>query len=423
MVKRTGITIFIFPRNTIFGSMGLNLFIISIRIVLWFFIAYLIYQSLQVILREPVWGPIDETAHMDYVEKISNFNITMRTDAFIENEVYQSFQYTRWAKPDTYDGTIQSAGLVALSYELHQPPLYYLLMAIPNRIMKIFQVRIDHRVMVLRIISWLIFLVGLLMGFVGLKYILDKYKFSVSYFVSQLFVIYMLLVGSTQRFGVSNDWLSLCIVNVIIYLMAHYYFERKYKLIPWIHFFIVALLLTKQTYLPMAFIFIALGWYYSRSFIRWRWYMMMYLFAVIWYVYFFIYLSRGSISHTFFNLLIPAGWFQFNDFMLILLHSVFNWKSLINYYPMPNLIVLYLFLLSFVTILFFKKARPLFVFSTVVLVFLAVMMFLLNKWIGGVHWYAYRHFNGYGIFIFMGAFAWLIHVLHWLKLYIQRLIC
>ncbi len=110
-------------------------------------------------------------------------------------------------------------------------------------------------------------------------------------------------------------------------------------------------------------------------------------------------------------------------FMLILLHSVFNWKSLINYYPMPNLIVLYLFLLSFVTILFFKKARPLFVFSTVVLVFLAVMMFLLNKWIGGVHWYAYRHFNGYGIFIFMGAFAWLIHVLHWLKLYIQRLIC
>lgn len=402
--------------------MGLKLLINSIRIVLWFFIGYLIYQSLQFILREPVWGPIDETAHMDYVEKISNFNITMRTDAFVENEVYQSFQYTRWAIPDTYDGTIQSAGIVAMSYELHQPPLYYLLMAIPNCIMKVFKIPIAQRVMVLRIISFLIFLVGVLIGFVGLKYILDKYKFSVSYFISQLFVIYMLLVGSTQRFVVSNDWLPLGIVNMIIYLMARYYFERKDKFIPWIHFFIVALLLTKQTYLPLVFIFIAFGWLYSRSFIGWRWYMMMYLFAVIWYLFFFIYWGRDSISKAAFNYMIPAGLFEFRDFILILLLSVFDWKSLIHLHIPPNLSVFIFFLLSLFLVVFFKKARPLFAFSIVVLVMLFIMMFILNKWIGGVHWYAYRHFNGYGFFIFMGAFAWLIHVLHWLKLYIQRMI-
>lgn len=402
--------------------MGLNLLIYTFRLLIWFLIGYLIYLSFSYTMREPVWGAIDETAHMDYIEKLSNGRFTMNTDSPIENEIFQSFEYTRWTKPSGYDGTMHSAGLVALSYELHQPPLYYFIMALPNWLMKQFDVAIVQRVMVIRLLSWLLFFGALLIGYFSLINLLNRFKLSVSVFFAQLYVLFLLLVGSSSRFGISNDWLSLILVHSIIWLLIYLYFEKRKSVIPWMHALIAALIITKQTYVLLAFMFFLAGILIDTSFYKSIRHYVFYLPVLFWYVAFIYQGQQISVTHTMFNLLLPAGMLDFKTFLLLIIHNALDWNSLVPFSLMTGYWVLLLYGLSVITVFYFRKSVWLIGFSMVVLFFLVIQMFLLNKWIGGVHWYAYRHFNGYGFFIFIGAFGWLINVFDQIKLYIQRII-
>ena len=402
--------------------MGLNVLTYTVRLLFWVLIGYLIYLSFAFTIREPVWGVIDETAHMDYIEKLSNGHFTMNTDSPIENEIFQSLEYARWAKPPGYDGTMHSAGLVSLSYELHQPPLYYFIMAIPNWVMKQFEVSLLQRVMIIRLLSWLLFLMALFIGYFCLLNLLNRFKLSVSVFFAQLYVLFLLLVGSSGRFGISNDWLALILVHSIIWLLTMLYFENRKSVIPWMHALIAALIITKQTYLPLALIFFLAGTVIDSSFYKFIRHYLFYLPVLLWYVAFIYQWQHPTVTHTLFNLMLPAGMFDFKTFLLLIIHNALDWKRLIPFSLMSGLWVLLLYGFSVIAVLYFRKSVWLIGFSMLVLLFLAMLMFALNKWIGGVHWYAYRHFNGYGFFIFVGAFGWLIYVFDWIKLYIQRII-
>ncbi|MBW7935923.1 MAG: hypothetical protein H3C71_01845, partial [Flavobacteriales bacterium] len=111
--------------------------------------------------KQPIWSPVDEPAHMDYIEKLSYLKWPAATDSPVEQTILQSYAQTNWNQSEPNDTAI---GLLAYSYELQQPPLYYLIMAVPNRLMIMTQVSLIKRVLVLRYISWSIFLFGLAIG-------------------------------------------------------------------------------------------------------------------------------------------------------------------------------------------------------------------------------------------------------------------
>lgn len=392
----------------------------NVYLLNWLFIIYLLYASFNYTISEPIWGPIDEIAHMDYIEKISKAKFTMNTDSPIETEIFQSFEYTQWAKPSNFDGTILTAGLPAISYELYQPPLYYIIMAVPNCIMKLFGVNIVNRVLIIRVISWFLFFLSLVIGYFSILKLLKKFKFSVSLFFAQLYMIYLLLVGSIHRFGISNDWLPLLIIHLIIWFFLKLYFENFNSVITWIHFLIAALMMTKQTYLPLSFIFFLTGMFFNSSFNKLKWKYLIYLPVILWYALFTYQILNPSITHSIFKFWFPPGKYDFQNFLIITIYSVFDWSKLISFSYIPGLWIFGIFGFSLLSSLLHKKSFPIIIYSMIVLFSLAIMMFCLNKWIGGVNWYAYRHFNGYGFFIFLGAFGWLICGFDKIKVYIQR---
>ena len=381
-----------------------------LAILLWMIIVYLVYSTFIHIKSQPVWGVLDETAHMDYVEKISKGKIKFHTDTPIEPEILESFAYTKWAIPPDFDGSIEKMGLSVFSYELHQPPFYYSIMAIFNFILRALGVDIIQRVYTIRYVSFIFYLFGIFYGFLSLKYLFKKCKSSFSLIISQLYVVFALTVGSFSRFGVSNDWMAVCLINALVYLFLVFYFQNKQSLIPWIHFLIVALLLTKFTYVPLALFFIFTGYLIDKSFLRIRSYVSLYLIVLAWYSFFLYSRFKPSYSHEFFKMILPAGHVDFKNYLLILFDNAFFWIPQIPFILKPGLNILFLFGLSFI-LLFNKKFLVFHIYTFSILVILFLMMFVLNRWVAGVHWYAYRHYNGYGLFIFWGVLGWLIYLI------------
>ncbi len=394
----------------------------SMYICLGILICYVLLRSFLYVIREPVWGVLDETAHMDYIEKLSNGKFIFNTDSFVEKSIFESLIYTRWGKPKEFDGSLYSAGIAALSYELHQPPLYYLIMTVPNLIMMYTGFSLVQRVMVLRILSWLIFLVALFIGFLSMNNLLKRLRFKSTIFPSLIYVLFLLLIGSIGRYSVSNDWLPLLFVNIIIYLLTKLYFDNDKKCIWYLHVTIAGLCLIKQTYVPLAIVFFVIASIINSSYYKSAFYYISYIPVLFWYGLFFYQWDEIKISKAIFNFLLPAGMVDFKTFMLILLSNAFNWTAILPYSFTPQLWIFSLFLFTILAVIYFHKSSFIFFIVMIVLFILLIMMYALNKWIGGVHWYSYRHFNGYGFFIFMGALGWLIYVLDRIKLFIQRII-
>jgi hypothetical protein len=394
----------------------------SIYTCLGILICYVLLRSFLYVIREPVWGVLDETAHMDYIEKLSNGKFIFNTDSLVEKSIFESLVYTRWGKPKEFDGSVYSAGIAALSYELHQPPLYYLIMTVPNLIMMHSGFSLVQRVMALRLLSWLIFLVALFIGFLSMNNLLKKLGFKSTILPAMIYVLFLTLLGSIGRYSVSNDWLPLLFVNTIIYLLTKLYFHNDKKIIGYLHITIAGLCLIKQTYLPLAIIFFFIASIIEVSFYKSAFYYITYIPVLLWYTMFFYQWHEIKISKAIFNLILPAGMVDFKTFMLILLSNAFNWKAILPFSFTPQLWIFSLFFITLFAVIYFNKSGFIFFIVMIVLFILIIMMYVLNKWIGGVHWYSYRHFNGYGFFIFMGAFGWLIYVFDWIKLYIQRII-
>jgi hypothetical protein len=106
------------------------------------------------IWRQPVWSPRDELAHFDYVERLSDGELPQANAPIAK----QSFRITRdylgaYQYAD-FDGTPQGLGLAGISYEAGQPPLYYVLLAGPNRLLRTTALRPPDQIRLLRILQY-----------------------------------------------------------------------------------------------------------------------------------------------------------------------------------------------------------------------------------------------------------------------------
>lgn len=394
-----------------------RLFCIFFNLFCWVVVCFAGVHLFIYMNKQPIWSPVDEPAHMDYIEKLSYLKWPAATDSPVEQTILQSYAQTNWNQSEPNDTAI---GLLAYSYELQQPPLYYLIMAVPNRLMIMTQVSLIKRVLVLRYISWSIFLFGLAIGAILIHRIMCTYFYRDYWFMSALYVLFGLLTGSFNRYGLSNDWLSLLLANMA--LAAAWRFKNKPTNLHAIFALIILMLLTlsKQSNFPLAFLVII--WMVYSLFTQAIFSRKMLLYGLLIFSPFLFWFLRliffsdfnNPVSDTFLETL-PAGLFKFNFFIALLTDNMFQVSHLFSSIQTPGVWVWFFLLLSAIMTTFFRPFRSLFLKIGVVLLLIACMWFVLNKWVGGVHWFAYRHYAGYSIFLFLGLTVWVPTVLYYVS--------
>jgi hypothetical protein len=104
----------------------------------YFVLLFLVYVwiALDYTWKLRIWSPIDEIAQYDYIDKISSGHFPVPGEKISDYTADLSINYFDWIKDNSFNGTKESMGLSGLSYEVHQPPFYYLVMALPNLIVK-----------------------------------------------------------------------------------------------------------------------------------------------------------------------------------------------------------------------------------------------------------------------------------------------
>lgn len=199
------------------------------------------------ILLQHKLSPVDELAHYDYIVKRSKLNFSHDPESEIEPELqafYQSENTSLVLKKET--------DLWQYSYELHQPDLYYIIMAAPEYILRKAGSGIYFRIQAIRIISWLFILIGLCAGYLSLKKIRKEVLRSDDYMIEMLYVIFWLLFININRYGISNDRFTLFITNVTVFMLVKYYRHPQIRNLAVVFAGIVFMLLTKIILAPAA---------------------------------------------------------------------------------------------------------------------------------------------------------------------------
>jgi hypothetical protein len=101
--------------------------------------------------RLPVWGR-NELAHFDRLERLSSLEWPRGAEPISDAAFEATLRHDlAWKRPKNFDGTKAGMGADGVSYETHQPPLYYLLMAPANAALRAAGVAIPSRVRSLRV--------------------------------------------------------------------------------------------------------------------------------------------------------------------------------------------------------------------------------------------------------------------------------
>lgn len=118
----------------------------------YFVLLFLVYTwiAIDYTWKLRIWSPFDEIAQYDYIDKLSSGRFPLPTEAISDYSANLSINYFDWIKGSEFKGTKETMGIAGLSYEAQQPPFYYLVMAVPNSILKSLSVMPRLQVRVLR---------------------------------------------------------------------------------------------------------------------------------------------------------------------------------------------------------------------------------------------------------------------------------
>lgn len=359
--------------------------------------------------HKPVWSDYDEIAHFDYILRIEKGLETNVNDRAVQPEVLEAMKNTKWQRPDTFDGTAPGAGLAGFSYELHQPPLYYFVMSLGDNCIRFFQPDIIYRVKMLRLLSYFWFLAAIVLGYsIVCKFLTDN-GYTSGVFFGLLYSLFLLVAGSATRYGISNDWFGLFWIHLCLWSILQPQNTRT----DFLFYASSGLLaLTKQTALPAILLLFVIRNCSGRLKFRTDLFPAFVLLPVcIWYVHFFKLRSEPSVIRGVFEAGIPSGYLDLKTFLIVWIADAADLQafgiSMVK--PTFYLLILCVFAPVSLTALFMhSRMKSLAIICCLALLMVGGMMYTLNKWIPGVNWYAYRHYNMYGIFFFIALCGWLL---------------
>jgi hypothetical protein len=370
---------------------------------------FLAVKAFVYVQRQPVWNPVDELAHMDYIEKIGN-GILPKTHDAVSEDLFQSIGHTQFMLPPGYDGTRNTLSLANLSYEAQQPPAYYALLAIPDKIMVVANADVTMRVKALRLISFLLVLTGTFL-YLPIFRLLEKILATPLSAAAWLSVIFTLCTSFSNRYGLGNDRLSLLANNLmLLFLLRSVVYKQKrddylfalagvlagltkYTNLPWIAALVIIHLCAKRSQEKKIFA---------------QFHLLILLLLPLWMAWNFV-RETGPVKE--FALMLPAGHVDFRTFLQLLLGDMTDLSFLGIRSPHLFDPILAGWLLSFIFVVYkwkkITRQAPWMLFSGGIIFLLLCAQFLLNRYVAGVHWYAYRHYSGYSACWFIACSGWL----------------
>jgi hypothetical protein len=378
-----------------------------------FFIFNIIYSVNQSLWKSIMWSPIDEVAHYDYIDKLSDLKIPSPSDDIsaytlhITTEVFSKI-------PD------KKIGLMNKSYEAQQPPIYYLLLAVPNYVLKALSVDPKRQILILRLFNQLFILLACVLIILIFKELHKLIHIDAIY--GYMLAIIIILLNADKRYGLSNDNLSPLMNNLGIYFLLLFWSSKHIKYATWAALTVTLGFLTKYTNGYMLILYIGvLVVYISQCQATQRIaYKKLFLASspiLLIFLYFglniFLYgyqdiLKTQATKEYFASMVLPIN--ETMGFIRRLMEESFNFYDL---FTIPQ-ILLYLALVMIIVNFFYsiykglykKETYYVFIFiASLISILVLIAALLLNKYRAGVYWFEFRHFAGYILF-------WMIAIFH-----------
>src|SRR6218665_1183597 len=121
-----------------------------------------IVLSVRYINNQNKWSPIDEYAHFDYVEKLLIGRLPHLSDP-VSEEIYQHIKNNPTQSVSGVSQTREELGLGNFSYQAKHPPLYFMVLSVPEYVLQKMDIDVFRRLQILRIFSYFLFVAGMFM--------------------------------------------------------------------------------------------------------------------------------------------------------------------------------------------------------------------------------------------------------------------
>ncbi len=372
-------------------------------IILFILCLITIVFSLRFIHNQTKWSPIDEYSHMDYINKLSSGKLPRSSDQ-ISLEMFFHITTDTLRNPQRNMKTYQQLGLAAICYEAIHPPLYYALLTPPNMLMNKMGVKLFYRLKMLRLFSYAFFVIGMFIC-IPLFKSLNKLGYSIPNSYGLGCTLFGLLLATHQRFGLGNNMLVPLMINSAGIFLINYYHHPEDRTL---YRFVLFVLLSIFTGLSTVFILPGLC---IIMLLKYRSHFTVKNFAVITSMIIaaaltFMFWKSATIPdknidgylQQFLTLYIPAGFADFKTFYGLWLHDAFTLSFIKNNFDIGVYVLAITGLSIIICIVYFKtllkKLKWLISAGLLFLTFL-IAAFLVNNYVAGVHWVAFRHYLGF----------------------------
>lgn len=393
------------------------------------------FISIKYVWYATVWGPYDELPHVDYIDRIAFEKRFPKDGELISDRTHKFHLDLKTLNGPGYDGTKEGLGPIGYSYEAHQPPVYYFVMALPYKWIMEKDWSPTLKVRWIRMCSFLLHLLGILMVlpvFIQLKKLFpDKLDMSFGY----ILLTCVWLTSMNLRFGLGNDHLSMLLINSSLYFLIKAW--RKNRMWNALICLAIASLsfFTKYTNLVavgvIGLLVILLHIKKIEPNRKWLFFLI-YIPLLSIPVYFAYKISIHGMNNMFDNkhtqsifALIPAGLFKYKTFLELMSIDFMSFYYLMIFYKWRFQAMLFIFIFGYSTYLLTIKnnltQRPYWTIAILTNTLLFIALFILNKYVCCIVWFSFRLYSGYMIFIWF-AILGIFSIHNWKTRYINILI-
>ncbi len=379
--------------------------------------ALVIGMSIDYIIKQDRWSPIDEYAHFDYIEKVIDGDLPAISDP-ISDELFYSIVADSSRSANGKVVSRDQLGIANYSYEGIHPPLYYCLLALPNILLKELDIPVFGRLQVLRIFSYLFFVVGMFLCIPLFKVI--AFKYPIPPFYAYGCILFGLLIIPNQRYGLSNNMLSPLVINLTALFLFKYLrhpIRRNFLMFNLFSCFSVYVAISNLFLLPFLYIPLFYKFYSNFSIRTFLYSLLIFAAGIALFVYWkMTTLPVPLFDYHFQNILaafIPAGLVDYPTFLTFWLDNLFQLPIVNDNFNIKWIIIGFVFFNLFLSIVFIRsiinKFKWVFYFAFM-FVGLFLITFILNKYVPKVHWAAFRHYLGFMPVIYVSFSFWIVLV-------------
>lgn len=372
---------------------------IASKIILLFIVAVIVL-NVRFIHQQNSYSPIDEYAHMDYIEKLTEGRLPRLSDQ-VSEELFLDVKNNPGRSLNGNITTREHLGIGNYSYEAIHPPVYYLTLLPVDLLLKKMEIPIFQRVKILRLCSYLIFVLGvflLIPFFRSLSHLFNN----IPEWYGYLGVLFCLLVASNHRYGLGNNMMAPLAINTTAILLIKYWNIPSFK-----NALLVVLAGSLSIFVAIGNIFILPVFFLVFAYRFWKKFsfkillssaLLVALFAILFWQWKQTTIPDATINANFQMILemyIPAGLVDYATFLRLFSEDAFRIAFLSEKLDI-TIVLLGLFSVSIIVGVVFiktiwKNYRWAFGFAFALFIFF-LTTFLLNRYIARIHWMALRHY-------------------------------